>query len=179
MTNSQRILKNDRLIFELITDPNYRIHENGTIETCVQLNGRPGASWRQAGGSNTPDGYMVIRYKGTLLRIHRIVWAKFHQHLAEKMVINHIDGVKSNNSIDNLEMVSESENQIHAYRHLGKIPNRGAAKLSWKQVDDIRKDRSEGMTLRELKEKYCVSKTALSYICSGKTYNEGLKDGSN
>lgn len=172
-------LKNDKLIFEMIADPNYRIHEDGKIETLVQLNGKVGTTWREAGGSQTPDGYRVIRFRGVGLRIHRIIWAKFYGILGSKLVINHKDGVKFNNAFSNLEMITEAENQIHAYRIGCKNVQRGNAKLSWSTVNEIRDDRKNGYTLKKLQEKYSLPKTTLSYVCSGKTYREELKDGSN
>ncbi len=179
MSKHNRQSKNDLLIFALIKDQNYRIFEDGRIETRIQLNGKPGEKWREAGGSHTPDGYLVLRYKGVLLRIHRIIWAKFRSYLNPSLIINHLDGCKFNNHISNLELTTDSNNQKHAYSIGAKKVQRGGAKLTWGQVDDIRKDRADGMTLRELKEKYCASKTALSYICSGKTYREDLRDDEN
>lgn len=175
----RKIAKKDLLIFKLIEDPNYRVHESGSIETCIQRNGQPGKVWREAGSSHSPDGYRIVSYQGAKLRAHRIIWAKFYGTLQSKMVINHKDGCKFNNAIENLEMISETENQKHAYRIGCKKVQRGNAKLSWETVDAIRKDRAEGLTIRQLKEKYTVSKTALSYICSGKTYREELRDDAN
>lgn len=179
MSKHNRQSKNDLLIFELTKDPNYRIYENGRIQTKIQKNGKLGENWRDAGGSHTPDGYLVLRYKGVSLRIHRIIWAKFHNYLNPSLIINHLDGCKFNNQLSNLELTTDSLNQKHAYKIGAKKVQRGGAKLTWAQVDDIRKDRSEGMTLRELKAKYCASKTALSYVCSGKTYREDLRDDEN
>ena len=40
--------------------------------------------------------------------------------------VNHIDGDRSNNVKDNLEWTSVSDNNLHAYRVLGKVPwNKG------------------------------------------------------
>ena len=40
----------------------------------------------------------------------------FVDFLLGKNFVNHIDGDKQNNSIENLEWVSHSENMIHAYK---------------------------------------------------------------
>ena len=53
-----------------------------------------------------------------------------------KLVINHIDGNKSNNNLKNLELITSSENQRHAYRIGCKTVKRGNAKISWKVIDE-------------------------------------------
>lgn len=165
--------ENEILIFEFISNPKFRIHRSGVIERKV------GRSWKPTGTVDKSRGYRIIKYKGTNLKAHRIVYAKFAGLLQAEMVVNHIDGNKTNNSFENLELVSESANRIHAYRVLGHNPNRGNAKVPWEKVDSIRADRAGGMKLHELQDKYCISKTSLHYICAGKTYREDLKNDAN
>lgn len=61
---------------------------------------------------------MTVRKRGIQkqLRLHRFIW-ECHNGIIEdtSLVINHIDGDKHNNSLDNLELVTSSENSIHAY----------------------------------------------------------------
>jgi hypothetical protein len=49
--------------------------------------------------------------------IHREVFKAFKTKILNKYVINHIDGDKSNNNIENLEMITQSENILHAYKN--------------------------------------------------------------
>ncbi|MEP7377605.1 MAG: NUMOD4 motif-containing HNH endonuclease [Chitinophagaceae bacterium] len=60
------------------------------------------------------NGKIVTRF------IHRLMAEAFIPKLPEKEEINHIDGVKTNNSIENLEWVTHQENMAHAYK-LGLI----------------------------------------------------------
>jgi len=52
--------------------------------------------------------------------LHRLVALHF---IGEKTLeINHIDGNKDNNCVENLEYVTHSENQLHAFRVLNRKP---------------------------------------------------------
>ena len=46
--------------------------------------------------------------------IHRLVMDAFVEKRPSGMQVNHIDGVKTNNRLDNLEYVTPSENTIHS-----------------------------------------------------------------
>ena len=49
--------------------------------------------------------------------IHKLVALYFCDGYEEGLVVNHKDGNKTNNSADNLEWVTRSENDLHAFRN--------------------------------------------------------------
>ena len=49
--------------------------------------------------------------------IHRLVAFHFCENYQEDLVVNHKDGNKLNNKAENLEWVTRSENDLHAYEH--------------------------------------------------------------
>ena len=68
-------------------------------------------------GHITADGYNRIALwynnKNHFFCVHRVIWVYHNGKIAEGMVINHIDGNKTNNRIKNLEAVTRSGNCIH------------------------------------------------------------------
>ena len=61
------------------------------------------------------QGKGVVRK--TLL-IHRLVAQHFLPHSSSKTIVNHIDGNKQNNRVDNLEWTTVSGNVIHSIEHI-------------------------------------------------------------
>lgn len=60
--------------------------------------------------------YTYVTIKRKWLRLHRIITEVFLWE--SDLYVNHKDWNKSNNNLDNLEYVTPSENNIHAYRVL-------------------------------------------------------------
>lgn len=77
--------------------------------------------------TNTSTGYkkveLVKNGKKKGYKVHRLVAMAFIDNPENKPEVNHIDGNKINNHVDNLEWVTSSENSIHAYK-TGLNPNK-------------------------------------------------------
>lgn len=67
------------------------------------------------------SGYLQIcisvHKKNKTIRIHRCVAETFLHKSLDKNIVNHIDGNKTNNSLNNLEWVDRRENYRHAVDH--------------------------------------------------------------
>ena len=68
--------------------------------------------------SVTEKGYLHIRMykdgKQYTFRVHRLVYMVFIGPIPDKMEINHLNGIKSDNSIKNLELTTRLGNMQHA-----------------------------------------------------------------
>ena len=72
----------------------------------------------------TPNGYEQITvgkgYKRKKYLVHRLVAQAFIDNPENKPCVNHKDGNKLNNNVNNLEWCTYSENELHSHRILGK-----------------------------------------------------------
>jgi hypothetical protein len=66
-----------------------------------------------AGNTRKVDGKPCatkLGYKGHNYNVHRIIWVLFYGNIDKNFVVNHVDCDPSNNSIQNLELVTTQEN---------------------------------------------------------------------
>lgn len=122
------------------------------------------------------DRYLVVDLFAYTVRqriaVHRMVAIAFIENPDNKEYVNHIDGNKLNNCVDNLEWVTASENSIHAVA-TGLSPIGEAktlAKLTEKDVLEIQAAFEAGEKDFVLAEKYGVTSGVISSIRLGKTW---------
>lgn len=121
-----------------------------------------------------PNGYPQIFLRKRYVKVHQIIGVLLWGRDCIGMQINHIDGVKHNNRPENLELVTPSRNNKHAYELKLQKPKlgsmNGAAKLNEDQVVEIKELLSEGTSGTEIAKMYGVSKDTISMIKTGKTW---------
>lgn len=92
-------------------------------------------------GSVQGDNYYVavsiINNEGKSVRIpvHRLVATAFIPNPENKPQVNHKDGKKNNNDIDNLEWVTQSENMLHSTHVLGNKTKNKIREISMYSLD--------------------------------------------
>ena len=111
--------------------------------------------------------------------VHRLVAIAFIPNPNGYKIVNHINGIKVDNRVENLEWSTYSKNLIHAYR-TGLNKNIGVnhwnAKLSDNEVLGIREElRKERYKQYEIAEMYGVSDSTISEIKHCKKRNRIIK----
>lgn len=74
------------------------------------------------------SGYLVIRLCKnavyTQKLVHRMVWEAFNGEIPARLEVNHKDLNKTNNRLDNLELMTHQENLIHRFTTRKRASNR-------------------------------------------------------
>jgi len=151
----------------------YRVGNHGHIESCWT------GKWERLKPKLDTHGYhhvdLYLDGKRTAQRIHRLVAQAFLPNPEEKPEINHKDGNKINNAVTNLEWATSSENNMHAFRVLGRQTPRGeqhgSAKLTADDVKQIRRLYATGnYTQQELGNTFGVRQGEVSHIVRRKNW---------
>lgn len=135
---------------------NYYIYDNGDVLN-ISTN-------KILKGSIGENGYKYYRLSKDNNKImfyaHRLVAEHFLENPNSLPVVNHKDGNKLNNNVENLEWVSQSQNRIHAIQT--KTSNLAIGKRQKLDIID------ESAWIRYLNTNYLVS-------INGEVYNEKTK----
>lgn len=137
-------------------------------------------SWRNNrwGRANKPKflglhddghGYRIcilsINGKGNKEKVHRLVAKAFISNPKDKRVVNHKNGIKDDNRVENLEWVTKLENERHAARN-----GLTYSKLTIDEVVEIKKLIRKNLTAPKIAERYDVCSSTIKEIRRGTTW---------
>lgn len=129
--------------------PGYYIDSNGS---AFHFN-------RQMNNNINRDGYVSISLTNNKVRkfklAHRLVAIAFIPNPENKRTVNHKNGIKHDNILENLEWATDSENQLHSYRlGLSSAPSGANSRYSKK----VKQLSLSGEYIKTWDSLHCVTK---------------------
>ena len=129
----------------------YEVDKDGNVYSLDRFDGRALRKGKKLKFDLNSSNYarVTLSKSGKTKRflVHRLVYEAYYGEILEGLQVHHIDEDKLNNSIQNLTLVTQRENNHLSRESLGY-------KLTQDDVNFIRKHR---MTTREISEKYGIS----------------------
>jgi len=134
--------------------------------------------------SHDKKGYIITRLSksgvGCTIKVHRLVAIAFVPNIENKPQVNHKNGIKDDNRVENIEWATNSENQIHAIRTGLKIPamlgRTGINSPFSKPVVQLTIDGcivNQFYSLKDAFDKTKISKDGISRVCCGRQITAG------
>lgn len=145
----------------------------GTKRVKGRMLSTRGRAGRPDGGYPTvslhKEGEMNSRY------VHHLVARAFIGECPDGHQINHKNGIKADNRLENIEYVTPAENMQHAHDNglivAARGEDAGMSKLTRGQVMAIRRKAASGTArLSDLAQEYEIGKEAIRAIINGRTW---------
>lgn len=146
------------------------------IKSAIRNNNKITRDGRLLTIKNAKTGYkFIMLYKNGTQKIgliHRLVATAFLLNSSEKKAVNHLDGDKANNRLENLEWCTYKENKKHAKENglVARGEKSGGSKLTEQNVIDIRKYKGM-LSGRKTALIFNISSTNIFDIWSGKIWS--------
>ena len=114
-------------------------------------------------GGKTTDGYRAVKVNGKQQQTHRLIWIMHNGDIPKKKFIDHKNGIKTDNRIDNLRLVTNQENAFNTSAkgyYWKKATSKWCAKIcvdgvqKWLGSFDLEEDAAQAYLVA--KEKYHI-----------------------
>lgn len=167
---------------EIPTDVDFVISKSGVIKrkqvVTIRSNGRIlRKKERVLKVETSQKGYKIVALCRNGIRktkpIHRLVAITYLPNPKKLKEVNHKNGIKSDNRVENLEWCTRQQNIKHAYtlglrNHRGE--NNSNAKLTRDEVETIREMASNGVCSKAISVGYNISMSSVYNIISKRTW---------
>lgn len=163
--------------------PDYAIDNELNVWSKRIYRGNPRGEWRKLKSSLNTSGYPFVSLINQFGRkskgLHRIIAEAFIPNPENKPCINHINSIRTDYRIENLEWVTAKENVQHAYdtgRHTMKVMRAAAIASTSKptrQMDLQGNTIADFVSQHEAERVTGIDQRSVSKACSGKLKTAG------
>lgn len=180
----------DEEIFKEIPgyEDKYKISNLARVRSTVGHGLNNKESKNYGGKFRTPchdgDGYHILtlcdgKRNSKTAKMHRLMAQNWIPNPLNLKEVNHLNGIRDDNRIENLEWTTTIENIRHSYKiglprkkadksSAARGSQQGCAKLKEEDVPIIKQMRKEGLTYSKIASKFGVSIQPIYQICKGK-----------
>ncbi len=160
----------------------YKISNKGNIKSLSRFHVPKD---RILTGFKSNNGYVCIELSkegfSSRFYVHRIMAIAFLPNPYNKPNINHKDGVRNNNNLDNIEWCTQKENIQHAHRtglaRVGIGEKQAHSKLKTNNINKIRSMyRTGAYTMKEIGDIYKVSYQSISDVVNFRTWKHIIEE---
>lgn len=159
----------------------YEVSNLGNVKTLSRTVQRCGIENHQINErllkqNKNKQGYLSVTLsrskKVKVLRINRLVAMAFLPNPENKETVNHINCIKSDNTVWNLEWATRSENEHHALINGRKLKGEenGFSKLKTPEIIEIRRMFKDKISTYKIAETFNISQSTAYDIASGKRW---------
>lgn len=142
--------------------PSFGITPDGKIYSYPKA-ANPNRNGKWLKQQKDAKGYSTVTLRNSdgakTFKVHRLVLETYSGNSGEQ--VNHIDGNKQNNSLSNLEWVTNQRNTIHAYEN--------KLRESTYSINDVYKLYLEGFSQNKIAKHLGIHQSTVSRVLSGKT----------
>lgn len=163
----------------------YEVSSEGSVRSLTRTYGNRTFQGMPIKPRKNKQGYLYVSLQKAPIKktgkIHKLVAEAFCSRPHGSVVVNHLDGNKTNNKAPNLEWTTLSGNSLHAWENGLQTATHGDsnwnATLSNHDVDEIRSLLIRGAPHEEIARKFGVTRSVISGIRNGQRWaSVGDKD---
>lgn len=169
----------ERLNLKEIPDfPGYFCNEEGKVYSTLKCGPKAKPGIKEKKSRFNHNGYLSVMLsqnkKSKTLFVHRLKRQQYKPTFFSHMMrCNHINGIKADNRISNLEWVTCLQNSQHMVNVLGKssrCENHHKAKVKNEDIKTIKSLHKEGMSQKDIAIKFSLSHSNVNAIIKGRIW---------